>query len=174
MTRASSLVRRIAGGAVVLATAASLLGGTASAQTTEDSVAVQPFDADSGDKCPMGVTKGDLVWSLTSPRVVGVKGVVVDRPLPGDTDTACGDDRRFTTATFVASSKVSNAVFRFVARADNAEEGISTRLVLTPQIDVVSVQVCRQLIRPVPLPGPEPVDTCGPVERFQRPLTKAG
>jgi hypothetical protein len=167
---------RLAAAAAALAVAASLLGGvtaSASAQNAEDALAVQPFSADSGDRCPMGVTKGDLIWNLDSPRIMAIKGVVVDRPVPGDTDPACRDGRLSTTATFVGTSKVGLAVARFVARADNAEEGISTLLSSTPQIDVVSVQVCRQLTAPVPLPGPVPADSCGPVERFQGPLTAA-
>src|SRR5687768_5987261 len=74
---------RVAVGAA-LAVAATFAGaGSALAGEPPGAVVVQPFAADSGDPCPMGLTRGSLGWHLAplgGVRAVDIRGVVVDRP----------------------------------------------------------------------------------------------
>jgi hypothetical protein len=145
--------------------AASLLAGAVWAQASiVGGVVRQPFAADSGDRCRMGVASGDLGWHTDARLLVEVSGVVVDRPLPTSSDTVCGNDGRYTVATFTASIN-GVVVDTGTVRADNGRQEVALLLSGSRPIDLVVVEVCR-VSR---LPGPPTL--CGTPQRYQRPIT---
>ncbi len=148
---------------------ATLMGGLGVASASTVPVVVQPFAADSGDVCPMGFTKGTIAWQVGPAnvgRVVDLKGIVADRPLPADPSGACGEDARFTTATFTAYARGS-AVDSESQQADNGQRAFSASLTSAAGIDLLVVQVCRHSR----LPGPP--DTCGKPQVYHAPVSSA-
>ena len=134
-----------------------------------DAVPETRFYADSGDPCPMGATRGLLRWGSES---VSVSGTVVDRPLPSDADTRCGEDGRYTTATFTAYVGTT-PVATGSGRADNGATPIAFRLDSRRPIERVVVVVCRQVpaVAP-PAVGPPavgPPAVCGRAAEFPDP-----
>jgi hypothetical protein len=100
--------------------------------------------------------------------------LAADRPFsPSDPVIGCGDDGRITTATFIAYAKGAE-VARLVQRADNARRGFSARLAAPSSpgpivpIDLVTAQVCRQLL--VPVPRILPPDICGLLQEYRAPF----
>ncbi len=172
---------RTAAAAVLLA-AALLAGGltaaAASAQpatdrAAEDVIIVQPFAADSGDKCPMGSTKGVLGWH-SGARTVDIAGTVTDHPLPGDTNSACAEDGRETIATFTALAP-GVAAQKITQRANNGQRDFRTSFAFPAPIAQVTVQVCRHIPLPAPLPvQSNPPDYCGPLQTYRAPQATAG
>jgi len=131
----------------------------------------QPFAADSGDACRYGVVKGQLGWHIgpvtSRPTVVDVDGTLVDRPLPTDSDAACGDDGRYSIATFTAYAG-SAGVARAAVRVDNGAQPVRFTLANTTStagITLVVVQVCRP-----PLVGLRPV-YCGAKQEYRAPVS---
>jgi hypothetical protein len=157
-------VRRSLLATLVLAVAGLLAAGLAgpagaSGTASTDIVPEQRFYADSGDPCPMGLTRGLLRWGSLS---VSVSGTVVDRPLPSDINTTCGEDGQYTTATFtgyVGATTVATGI----GRADNGANPIAFRLGSSRPIDRIVVVVCRHFV-PV---GPPIV--CGASSEYPRP-----
>jgi hypothetical protein len=146
--KAFRLLAAPAAAAVLLATP-----GIAQAATI-----IQPFQADSGDSCPYGVTQGALAWQvgpvspLPAPARVTVTGTVTDKPtLTGP--ALCRDDGYNTTATFAAyagtvevdrqSRTANNATvsFQFNLNAPTSAKSV---------LDRVVVQVCRSPLVTLP------------------------
>lgn len=167
MTRGRALHHAVAGAALVIATlfAGGVTATVPADASAQDVVVGQRYSADSGDKCPMGSTKGTLGWQLGTPRAVGVTGAVADRPVPNDPDQACGDDGRYTTATFTAYTE-GTAVASIIQRADNGQRDISFSLISRHPIDLVVVQVCR-----ISVPA-GPAGYCGTPQRYPAPVTQ--
>jgi len=155
---------------VALAGAAGLLSvGAAAAPASAVPIIQQPFHADSGDKCPMGFTTGTFGWQIGSPgtaRLVTVTGTVVDRPLPGDPATVCGEDARNSTATFTAYNK-GVPVHNEAHTVNNGRLSFTTTLTAVPPIDRIVVQVCRRSLQPTP------PDFCGIPQQYTPPNTTA-
>jgi hypothetical protein len=158
--------RALIGVAGALATAALLAGGGAvSASEAPSDVVSEPFAATSGDECRMGTTKGVLGWHLTGSRRVDVRGTVADRGANTDPGLPCGDDRRYTTATFTAFSGGVEVRPRVVQRVDNGTLNFSFPITAPRAIDVVVVQVCRQ----PRVSGPPAY--CGPKDVHRAPVS---
>jgi hypothetical protein len=125
----------------------------------------QPFYADSGDSCPMGLTKGGFYWEVP-PGIVTAVGYVLDRPASKDDVAAgCTDARRTTAYFYGYNGKVlldSEAIvvnneqldFKFVLSVDRPWPGMLL-------IDRVVVQVCRDFADII---GGPPVICGKPVE----------
>ncbi len=156
--------RALIGTAGALATAAMLAGGPATAATASDVIVSDPFAATSGDECRMGSTTGKLGWHLTGLRKVDVRGTVVDRGPSSDPGLPCGDDRRYTTATFTAYSGGVAVRPNIVQRVDNGTLTFSFPITAPRAIDLVVVQVCRHPL----LPGP--ATYCGPRDVHRAPV----
>jgi hypothetical protein len=152
--------------AAALGAVALVIGAATAQAAVVGAIVTQPFSADSGDACRMGQTRGKLGWHTDTRRVVEVNGVMVDRPVPGDADTRCGNDGRYSVVTFTGFSR-GTVVTRGTQRVDNGQRDIRLGLVAERPIDLVLVQVCR----PSTLPGP--ADVCGPAQRYPAPITVA-
>ncbi len=158
---------RIAATVVAALVTTVLLGGMAahaSLPPGDDVIVVQPFAADSGDRCPMGATKGTLGWHLGT-LSVDVAGTVADHPLPGDTNPACAQDGRSTTATFTASAP-NRVVRRVSQQANDGQQAF--KFSFPGPVQAVTVQVCRHGLLPTP------PDYCGPAQRYPRSLVTTG
>jgi hypothetical protein len=154
-----------------VAMATMLLGSVPSAQAATrapvaDVIVTQPFLAHSGDACMMGFTRGTLGW-YPGPLRVDIVGTVADRPLPSEPTTACGEDGRYSVATFTAFA-TNGGQASVAVRADNGQRAFSVPLRATTRIELIVVQVCRHS----PLPGP--ASYCGPAQRYLAPLITAG
>lgn len=114
-----------------------------------ESILSEPFYADSGDPCPLGLTRGKLRWiDVGGPRgAIGVEivGVVVDRPTGAEPAPECGDPRSTTAAFTTYHGKT--VVAAESVRVDDGELDFRARL---PEpfaerlsIDLLVVQVCR-------------------------------
>lgn len=165
MTTAEA-VRRTA--AVLIATAA-FAGGMAGSAAAEapagDVIVSQPYAADSGDRCPMGVTRGKLGWHVNGQRTVEIAGTVLDLPLPSDPGTGCGEDGRFTVATFTAFSRYVPIPLDTERQAvNNGTRDFRAQLTSPRQIDFVVVQVCRRSLFGAP------AEVCGAPKRFPAPV----
>jgi hypothetical protein len=145
------LIRRATATAALALAAAGAWTAPAAATAAEplpDTIVEQPFAADSGDRCQYGYTRGTLGWHLgplVRPRTVDVKASIVDRPLPAQPVTICGDDGRFTVVTMTAYAR-DVAVDTELVRADNGIREITFPLVnetSVAPIDRIVVQVCR-------------------------------
>ena len=188
MSRGRGLPRAAA--AAVLLVGALLAGGLTAAVASakpapdaavDDVIVVQPFAADSGDRCPRGFTKGQLGWHAGA-LAVDLDGVVGDQPLPGNANPACAEDRRATTAYFTAYAGASVLDAASVG-ANNSERVFPDALALhaSRPIEAVTVQVCRislapppSPLPPFPPPPPPPVRICGPVHRYAAPAATTG
>lgn len=112
-------------------------------------IRIQPFAADSGDACRYGTTSGSLAFRAVHPPerpAVDLWGTLTDRPLPND-PSVCGDDRRFTVATYTAYAG-SVVIDREANRVDNGRLAFTITLIgtdstSTAPIDRVVIQVCR-------------------------------
>jgi hypothetical protein len=148
--------------AIVAAVLAGLFAVSTPAQA--DALLVQRFYADSGDQCPYGITQGTLEWVRIpfNENAVNVRGELIDRPTPNDPNVRCGDDRRYSVATFTAYSG-RTVVDSEARRADNGHVTFSFQLNSRAfaLIDLVVVQVCRPAVTPSP-----PV-YCGPREEYR-------
>jgi hypothetical protein len=142
-------------GAAVAVTTVSLVGVPGPA------MAVPSFEADSGDKCPMGRVTGVLDWRPGGGLVA--KGVLVDQPLRTVPDPDCGEDGRISVATFTFVSELG-ATRTFVSVDNDTKEFI----VADKLARRVTVQVCR-------LTGviPGPPDYCGEAKEYRSPLQPA-
>ena len=186
MTPARSLPSLAAAGAVALLAAVVLAGvliATAPAKASTDGPGTgQPFAADSsnkqvGDTCPMGLTSGTLDWHtglgprtpgiIGSTKTVDVAGIVADHPLPSDLSTACGEDGRFTTATFAAYS-AGVQIASSAQKADNGELDFSFALKAAQPIQLITVQVCRTTLDPAPF------TYCGLLQKYPAPIAPTG
>nr|MDT0662063.1 hypothetical protein [Micromonospora sp. DSM 115978] len=143
----------------------------AQAQATDPVPLQQRFQADSGDRCVYGETRGVLAWRVTRPPIpapVDVQGVLTDRPVIDD-NRICLDDLYYSVATF-AGYAGDRLLDRQAYRADNSTREFKLVLgevgVSLAQIDRVVVQVCRYPLRITPAP----VFYCGP-ERTYYPVT---
>jgi hypothetical protein len=139
---------------------------SAAAEVAPDVIITQVFAADSGEVCPLGVTRGTLGWHVGiggSQPIVDVKGVVDDR---GPIST-CGGDVRYTTAIFTAYSG-NVVVDSEVRRADDGQQTFSFSLTARTQVSLVIVQVCR------PSLTPGPFEYCGPPQKYRTPVAIAG
>ncbi|MBQ1024148.1 hypothetical protein [Micromonospora sp. C95] len=145
--------------------AAALLATTVLASSAAASPIYQRFSVPSGDNCTYGYTEGVLEWRSTAPTSAArLTGVVVDRPSANEPIT-CRDDRRYTTATYIAyagerpvdqaAQRVDNGVVRFdFVLGSNAS---------VLGIDRVTIQVCR-----TSLDGPSiRPDYCGREHTFR-------
>lgn len=145
------------------------------AASAADSIAVQRFAADSGDRCRYGATDGTLSWRWTSigpaePAAVAygvdVAGTVVDRPAPS-TEIVCRDDQFYSVALFVLYSR--NTIIDWQAvRADNAAQRFAFTLGLNATrtgVDALVVQVCRYQ-----LSGPG-ISYCGQAQTYAPVIT---
>jgi hypothetical protein len=156
----------LAGAVSALATATVVAGGAAAAQPPASGPVVSgpivsdPFAADSDDACTLGATKGTLGWHLGQ-RQVDVRGAVVDRG-PG---LPCGNDGRYTTATFTAYAGDVPAGTPVVRKVDNGQLSFTFPITSARAISTVVVQVCRHSR----LPGP--ADYCGTPDVNRAPLT---
>jgi hypothetical protein len=106
------------------------------------------FYADSGDRCPYGITVG--VLASMAPQVIA-KGTLTDQPSPTGPGI-CVDDRFFSVATFTAYAG-ARVVDEQLVRADNST--VRVGLVLGPvptvvRIDRVVIQVCRHPLFTLP------------------------
>jgi hypothetical protein len=137
---------------VLAAAAAVLVGGAvfwaAGPASADGPIVNQPFAADSGDSCRFGFTNGNLAWHVgrgpLAAHAIDVSGIVADRPLPGDPNTACRDPR-FTSATFTAYN-ANGAVDRERVTVDNGQASLRFRLggdEGQTVVDRVVIQVCR-------------------------------
>jgi hypothetical protein len=105
----------------------------------------QPFTADSGDQCQYGTTRG-ILGPGTSPRLVHVGGVLVDRPVSSTTSALCVDDRRISVLTLTAYAG-NRVVDSERIHVDNNTRDYKVSLVnaiSTARIDRVTVRICRQ------------------------------
>ncbi len=153
--------------AAVAGAGALIFVGAAGVSAATGPIVQQPFYADSGDKCPMGYTKGTFGWQIGALRgavLVDVKGTVVDQPLPGNPAAGCADDARYTTATFTAYSK-SVSVAKEIDSVDNGQLSFTTRMRSTTPIDRIVVQVCRHSRL-------SPPDYCGMPQEYKAPITQ--
>ncbi len=159
------------GAAIIGAAVATLATPAGPAHAAIGPVVGQPFYADSGDACPLGLTTGVLGWHMgvgpLAPNAVDVSGYVVDRPTPTDPATDCRDPR-YTTATF-AAYRGSAVVDREQVTVDDAQLVIEFQLagpppqVYTP-VDRVVIQVCRHAP-----PGMGLYDYCGKAVEYRPP-----
>jgi hypothetical protein len=149
----------LAGAVAALATV--VAGDAAAAQPpVSDPVVTAPFAADSGDACKLGATRGTLGWHIGQ-RQVDVRGTVVDRG-PG---LPCGDDGRYTTATFTAYTGDVRVGPPVVRKVDNGRLGFGFPITSARGVSTVVVQVCRHSR----LPGPP--DYCGTPHVNRAPAT---
>jgi hypothetical protein len=150
--------------AILLGVMAASLVMAAPAMAKEAPDVKQPFYADSGDKCRVGVTVGVLVWPGRPDErsTVRVDGVIADRP-----DTPCGPDRRYSVVRFAAYSK--RQLVDFEQRRANDDKvpfafGLGEDAPSARAVDLVTVRVCRLSLVPS-----IPDDYCGPEQRYTRP-----
>jgi len=164
--------------AAVLLAGALLAGGLSAAVASAkpapappagDAIIDQPFAADSGDTC--GFTKGILGW-YPGGLAVDVNGTVADHPLPGETNPACPQDGRSTTATFTFYPPNFTSPPRQVTK--QADDGqLDFTFSFPSRVQQVTVQVCRHGTQPAPLPTPPAY--CGPKQAYRPPTpTPAG
>jgi hypothetical protein len=168
MPRSISLPAAAISGAAALLFAGGAGAAATSASASPLPVVHQAFSADSGDKCLMGFTKGAFGWPVGQPggnRVVEVSGVVGDRPSTSDPVTVCGDDGRFTIATFIAYAKTVR-VDTEIHRVNNGQVPFTATLTSATSIDRIVVRVCRHSLLSQP-------DYCGIPKIYEPPITIA-
>lgn len=133
-------------------------------------VVPQRFHADSGNDCPLGVSRGETNGTIGwgDRGEVHIRGTVVDRPLPNDPSRSCGEDGRFSVATLTGFA-AGRQVVRTAERADNGGTEFSRIVRASVPIDTVVIQVCRHSSG-----NPGPFDYCGLRVQIDRRINATG
>ena len=154
----------------LLGAALALVGVTAATLPAHAAIVPPQFSADSGDRCPYGVTQGTLgrrsTGASATALAVDVKGTVVDQPTPAQPRN-CPADGLYSSAQFTAYYG-STIVARQSVTVDNAERTFSFTLGgvgTIGRIDRLVVQVCRYPNSPVG------VSYCGAAKTYRPVLT---
>ena len=131
----------VRGAAALLA--ATLVGAVVGPAPVSAAADRQAFAADSGDACPMGSASGTLFWHADNPTIVDFDAVVVDHPLPDESNPSCAADGRYTKVTFSGLTGNTADASSQIRMVDDGQQYDTFDLKTKLAISVIVVKVCR-------------------------------